>query len=125
MKTEQTKKLPEYQGDFSITSDDFRHKLNLFKKSTEASILKSNTEKVHIPWLSKKITWVVTNDLCYNKLKIKVFKSSKVEQNNVITGCPQDSKTEVNITNNSKFCINLDSHPIEIYNIYINLPGLI
>lgn len=38
------------------------------------------------------------------KLKIKLCKSSKVEQNNVITGCPQDSKTEVNITSNSKFC---------------------
>lgn len=52
----------------------------------------------------KKITWVVTDDLCYNKLKIKVCKSSNIEQNNVITGHPQDSKTEVNITNNSKFC---------------------
>ena len=46
----------------------------------------------------------MTNDLFYNKLKIKICKSSKVEQNNVITGFPQDSKTEVNITNNSKFC---------------------
>ena len=42
--------------------------------------------------------------LVLNKLKIKVCKSSKVEQNNVITGYPQDSKTEVNTTNTSKFC---------------------
>lgn len=65
----------------------------------------------------KKLLGLWQMTLQVYKLKIKLCKSSKVEQNNVITGCPQDSKTEVNITSNLNFVINLDSYPIEICNI--------